>query len=262
MATTSYALDLSDPRAPSEEQWAAMSAQERARVVEQLPSEIPRETAPEGDPHRDPKEKALEALREYFRRLRRTGDRSAELPVYYPAERRFAPDIIAVLDVEPQPRNRWVVAHEGKGIDFALEITLEGDRRKDLEENVERYARLGIVEYFILDLKLKRILGYRAGRTKAYEPVLPQAGRWSSRVLGLDLAVEQGRVRFFAGSAPLPYTEELIARLDTMLDALVKKEQALADELEAMTLLAEQEKAKADRLAEQLRKLGVEPELE
>jgi Uma2 family endonuclease len=251
-----------------------MSASERDRVVAQLPSEVPRDTAPEGDPHRDPKEKALESLREYYRRLGRRVYLSAELPVYYPAERMFAPDVIAVLDVEPHQRQRWVVSQEGRGIDVALEITLEGDRKKDLEDNVVRYARLDIEEYFVLDLKLKRIVGYRLTKPGAYEPIVPQSGRWSSRVLGLDLAIELGRVRFFAGSAPLPYSEELIARLDAMVDSLSTKEQALARELEAMTEKAEQEKAKAeqekakaeqekaraDRLAARLRELGLDTE--
>jgi hypothetical protein len=74
-------------------------------------------------------------------------------------------------------------------------------------------------------------------------------------------------VRFFAGSAPLPYTEELIARLDAMADGLVLKEQTLARELEAMTAKAEQEKAnaekeraRADRLVAKLRELGVDPD--
>jgi Uma2 family endonuclease len=283
MATASYAPDPVDPRAPSQELWDRLTDAQRAAVAAQLPSEVPRESAPEGDPHRDPKEKAVEALREYFRRLGRRVYLSAELPVYYPEERVFAPDVIAVLDVETHQRLRWVVSHEGRGLDFALEVTLEGDRRKDLEVNVERYARLGIEEYFVLDLKLNRIIGYRLSRANAYEPIVPQAGRWTSHVLGLDLALELGRVRFFAGSAPLPYAEELIARLDAMVDGLVSKEQTLARELAAMTekaekeeakaeqekakaeqekAKAEQERARAERFAVRLRELGVDPDLD
>src|SRR5262245_36984624 len=41
----------------------------------------------------------------------------------------------------------WVVAEEGKGLDFVLEVLHKGDRNKDLVENVERYAQLGIPEY-------------------------------------------------------------------------------------------------------------------
>jgi Uma2 family endonuclease len=245
MALSSYILDLADPRAPSVEQWERMSSEERTSVVDQLPSEFPRETAPEGDLHRDPKEKALEALREYYRRLGRSVYLSAELPVYYPAERLFAPDVIAVLDVETHPRKRWVVAQEGKGLDVAIEITLEGDRRKDLEDNVLRYARLGIGEYFVVDLKFKRVLGFRLQASGSYEPIMPQFGRWTSKLLGLDLALELGRVRFYAGSAPLPFADELVSRLGAMVDDLVLKEQELARELEAAQAEAKEEKAKA-----------------
>ena len=267
MKTHSYAFDPQDPRAPSEADWALMSEAERAAVVAQLPSEVPREGVPEGDEHRDPKEKALESLREYYRRQGRRVYLSAELPIYYPDERMFAPDLIAVLDVEPHPRQRWVVSNEGKGLDFVLEVTLTGDRKKDLETNVERFARLRIPEYFVLDLKLRRILGYRLGEASGYEIVVPQGGRWSSRVLGLDLAIELGRVRFYAGSAPLPHAEELILRLESMRDQLVDKEQALADELEAALARAEQEKSRAeqeksraDRLAARLKELGFDDE--
>jgi Uma2 family endonuclease len=273
MTTRSFAVDPRDPRAPSAEEWATMSEAERARAVDQLPSELPREGLPEGDPHRDPKDKALEALREYFRRQGRRVYLSGELPIYYPGEGVFAPDLIAVLDVEPHPRQRWVVSAEGKGLDFALEITLSGHRRKDLETNVDRYARLGIPEYCIL--------GYRLDKPGPYESILPQRGRWSSRVLGLDLALELGRVRFFAGSAPLPHSEELIVRLESMLGELVSKERALADELEVALDRAEAEKARAeaekaraeaekaraeaegaraDRLATRLRELGLDDE--
>lgn len=43
MATTlpgGYVLDAADPRAPTDEQWAQMTAEERARAVEMLPSEF------------------------------------------------------------------------------------------------------------------------------------------------------------------------------------------------------------------------------
>lgn len=232
-----------------------MTAEERARAVANLPSEVPRETEPEGDPHRDPKEKAVEALREYYRKIGRRVYLSAELPVYYPAERMFAPDVIAVLDVEPHQRLRWVVSHEGRGIDFALEVTLEGDRKKDLEDNVERYARLGIEEYFVLDLKLRRLLGYRLTGAGGYEPIIPQAGRWSSHLLGLDLAREQGRVRFYAGSAPLPYADELIAQLEKSIGDMDSRHQALAHEFVAMA-------DKSERLAAKLHELGVDPDVE
>ena len=46
---------------------------------------------------------------------------------------------------------------------------------------------------------------------------MPQAGRFASAVLGLDLALDGGRLRFFAGNAPLEDADEMIARLDKVI---------------------------------------------
>jgi hypothetical protein len=61
---------------------------------------------------------------------------SSELPVYYPGEEKFAPDLIAVLDAEPHARLRWVVAEEGKGLTFAMDVTLHGSWRKSSSAGV------------------------------------------------------------------------------------------------------------------------------
>jgi Uma2 family endonuclease len=278
MPVARYALDPADPRAPTQEQWEAMSAAERRQVLAVLPSELPRRTAPEGDHHRIPKEKAAGALDEFFRRMGRRVYLSAELPVYYPGEPWFAPDLIAVLDVEPGLRDKWVVSAEGKGLDFVLEITLSGDRKKDLERNVARYASLGIPEYFILDLRAQRIVGYQLdeSRQRTYGSIVPQGGRWASRVLGLDLVLEGGRVRFYAGSAALLEADELIGRLTGMVDSLVRKEEVLARSLdqerqraesaeqraESAEQRAESAEQRAAELAERLRSLGIEPDAE
>ncbi len=78
-----YRLDPADPRAPTAEQWAAMSAPERAAVLAALPSEFaPDEAAPpEGDAHRTAKELATDALSSFFERTGRRIYVSAELPV-------------------------------------------------------------------------------------------------------------------------------------------------------------------------------------
>jgi Uma2 family endonuclease len=256
-----YLLDPTDPRAPTLEQWSAMSSDARERVVDALPSEFPRLHPPEGDRHRIPKERALESLREYFRRLRRRVYLSSELPVYYPGERMFGPDVLAVLDVDPHPRERWVVAAEQRGLDFVLEVHVSGHRAKDLEENVTRYARLGIPEYFVYEPLRSRLLGYRlvAGRAD-YQPIVPQEGRWASDVLGLDLAMENGRIRFYHGSASLPEAEELIVRLGTMIDDIVSREEATARQLEEERSRADEATSRADRLAARLRALGVDPD--
>jgi Uma2 family endonuclease len=263
-----YVVDLGDPRAPTEEQWEKMSAAERAHVVASLPSEFPRLHPPEGDPHRIPKERALESLREYFRRLRRRVYLSSELPVYYPGERMFGPDVLAVLDVEPHPRERWVVSAEGRGLDFVLEVLVSGSRAKDLQDNVTKYARLGIPEYFVYEPLRARLRGYRLlAESRDYQPIVPQEGRWASGVLGLELAIENGRIRFYNGSAPLPEAEELIVRLGGMIETIVSREEEIARQLELERTRADEATSRADeatsraqRLAARLRELGVDPE--
>ncbi len=52
-----------------------------------------------------------------------------------------------------------------------------------------------------------------------------RAGRWASTVLGLDLAVDGGRIRFFYGNAPLLEAAELADKLGKMLDEVVLHKQ-------------------------------------
>ncbi|WNG50125.1 Uma2 family endonuclease [Archangium minus] len=221
MSADSYRVDPDDPRAPPQEVWDRLTPEERAHVIASLPSEFPVSEAnpPEGDAHFEAKVRAREVLGGFFSRVGRKVYLACELPVYYPGERMFAPDVIAVMDVEPHSRMRWVVSAEGKGLDFALEIHVAGERRKDLERNVERFARLGIREYFLFDRGRLKLTGWRLvgeGR-RVYQPIVPQQGFYTSEVLGLELQLEGERLRFYLGRAPLPESEEMIATLERMV---------------------------------------------
>ena len=255
MRAPRFVVDPLDPRAPSREIWERLSESERAKIVATLPSEPPHAAPPEGDAHRLPKSRALEALSEFYRRLKRRVYLSAELPVYYPDEPMFAPDLLAVIDVEDHERQSWVTSAEGKGLDFVLEINVSGSKKKDFEDNVVRYARLGIPEYFAFDVPQKRLLGWRLGigDGRSYEPIVPQGGRWPSRVLELDLSLEGAQLRFFSGTAPLLDAQELIARLSTTVDEALHR-------AEEETRRAEEQARRADRLAARLRELGIDPD--
>ena len=215
------------PMAPSQEAWNALTMDERAQVVEALPGEVTdAEIAmPEGDRHFQAKTRALDTLRGYFARQRRRVYLAAELPIYYPAEPRFAPDLLAVLEVDDHLRDKWVVSAEGKGLDWVLEVHVGGDRKKDAELNVARYARLGIPEYFLYDRAKNQLLAYRLPTpgSATYSPIVPQHGRYASRVLGLEIEGARDRLRFFAGTAMLLESDELIARLEQMLDEVQQR---------------------------------------
>ena len=229
-------IDPDDPRAPPQELWDRMTLEERQRVLDALPSEfeVSQANPPEGDFHFNPKVSARDTLGGYFQRIGRRVYLACELPIYYPGERMFAPDLIAVLDVELKERASWSVSAEGKGPDLALEIVWGGNRWKDLETNVTRYASLGIPEYFVFERGRRRLRGFRlvAGAPR-YQPIVPQEGRFTSAVLGLELALEGDRLRFFHGLAPLPETGELIARLGARVSELstrVEETERLLDE--------------------------------
>ena len=264
---TPYVVDPADPRAPPAEVWEEMSPEERARVVASLPSEFELSDAapPEGDLHFHAKTRAREALGGFFSRIGRRVYLACELAVYYPGEPVFAPDLIAVLDVDLHPRQSWVVSEESKGIDLALEVHVAGSRRKDLERNVVTYAALGIPEYFIFDRGRLRLHGFRLrdGGAREYEPILPQAGRYPSRVLGLELALDGDRLRFFSGTAPLPEADELIAKLEGMVDDVERRVRIAEERAEEESRLRAEEsrlRAEESRLRAEESKLRIAAE--
>ncbi|KYF98672.1 hypothetical protein BE18_04545 [Sorangium cellulosum] len=254
-APTSWEFDPDDPRAPPQDLWDRMTPEERQRVLDTLPSEfeVSEASPPEGDFHFNPKVAARDTLGGYFQRIGRRVYLACELPVYYPAERMFAPDLIAVLDVEVKERAHWSVSAEGKGVDLALEVLWRGKSKKDLEDNVTRYASLGISEYFVFDRRRRRLRGFRLAQGSArYQPIVPQDGRLTSAVLDLDLGLEEDRLRFFQGQTALPDTRELLARLDTMVGGLETR-------IEQTERRLDEERQRADaaerRLAEALAEL-------
>jgi len=256
------AIDYADPRAPSEEAWSRMTEEERKAWVEALPASVPFELyPPEGDLHSGAKDGIASALSEFYRSVGKRMYISKELATYYPDERVFCPDVLVVSDVETHPREKWVVSHEGKGLDLVIEVYVAGDRKKDFDRNVKRYARLGIREYFAFDRKHMQLSAFRLPESNAgvYVPIVPQAGRYSSQVLQLDLALERERIRFYYGTAPLAEANELIERLERVVnDVTARAEQDAMRAAEALLLAeqrAEREAQRAEREAQRAQEL-------
>jgi len=251
-----YVVDPADPRAPSQDIWDRLTISERVHVVASLPHEFEPSEAhpPEGDFHYEAVASARDALKGYFGRLGRRIYIGSDLPVYYPGEAMISADVQVVTDVDPHLRNSWVVSVEGKGLDLAIEVHVRGDYAKDTARNLVNCARLGIAEYFVVDVPRLRLLGYRQPRPgEAYQPIIPQQGRWASGVLGLDLMLHDNKLRFFHGMAALPESAELIVKLGAMLDETVaKKEEAerLQQEAERLQQEAERSRDEAQRTAD------------
>ena len=244
--------------APTAEEWRAMTAAEQERFLVRVLDALsdPRSAMAEGRPHQKAKGRAIDMLGLHFRTQGRVIYLAEEMAVVYPGEAVFCPDILAVIDV-PQPeedeRLAWVVADEGRGLDWVLEVLHHGDRKKDLVENVERYAALGIPEYFVYDRGRQHIHGYRLAGPGArrYQRIVPQLGRYRSEVLGLDLAMQGGQLRFFVGMSELFGSTDLIDRLGLMMADLEKKLDDAQAQAERAQARVEQAEAQAQARVEQ-----------
>lgn len=102
-------------------------------------------------------------------------------------------------------------------------------------------------EYFWFSPDTLEFAGYRLIGQRYVEITPNETGYLWSEVLDLFLGVQNGVLRYFEHSGSLVPTPEEAAN----------QAQAEAQQSQAEVLLA---RAKATRLAEQLRKLGVEPE--
>jgi Uma2 family endonuclease len=240
------------PTTPPADEWRAMTPAQRLdfqiKILDALSDPV--SLMSEGRPHKKAKTRAIDALSLHFKATGRVVYLAEEMAVLYPGEKPFSPDILAVLDVEePEDDERmsWVVVDEGKGLDLVIEVLHKGDRNKDLVENVERYARLGIPEYFVYDRSLQRIHGYRLVEPGAarYQRIVPQLGHYHSNVLGLDLAIIGDALRFLVGEAELPGSSDLIDRLQGMVESVESKAEQAQAQAEQAQAQAEQAQAQA-----------------
>ena len=217
---------------------------------EQLAAHL--ETLPgEGTAHSRPITETHDRLRGHYSRIGRGIFIAPNIGVHYPDAPAFAPDLIAVLDVPLHDRTRWRVDVEGRGVDFVLEVLADGDRRKDLVDNVRFYASLGIPEYLVFDVRGQSLTGWRLSTPEAavYTRVMPQLGRVPSRVLGLDFGIFDRQLRIWRDGAEVPSTADLAH----LLGQLVEQKDAALARLSEEAERAQREAERAQREAEQAR---------
>lgn len=185
---------------------------------------------PEGTEHSGAISEIQDRLRGHFQRLGRGVFIAPNLGVHYPDAPAFAPDLLAVVDVALHHRSCWRVDVEHRGIDFALEVVVDGDADKDLRRNVGFYASLGIPEYMVYQVRDKALHGWRLESSSAerYTRIMPQFGRLPSRILGLEFGVAEGRLRCWRDGAELPLTSEIVALLGRVVDEKEAVSAALA----------------------------------
>lgn len=222
-------IDQECPRAPAEHEWHELSEDERHRVVLALPAELPWEISPTwSDSERNIVAAVVESLDSFYRSLGQRMFVSSRLAVYYPGEAPVAPEVIVVKDVDPAPRDKWVVAQEGRGIDWVLEVCDEREPERQ-RLALESFLRLGVREHFLYERRNGRLTGHRLGQgvARVNARIEPIQGRYHSEVLGLQLALENERLRFFIGTASLPDLREQAERAQQLLlQSIAQKEAA------------------------------------
>lgn len=226
-----------------------MTPAERAAAVADLPLMLPQahiiqRGMAEGDEHMETRYHARDTLRRWYRSRERQVYVGSAMMVYYPGEEAITPDVFAVRDVPTHWRKSWVVTEEGKGAEWILEVLASGRRAKDLDRNVVRYASLGVLEYFVFDIRTRCLHAWRqaAPGVRRYEPVRKDGDSYASQVLGLELLVVGRKLRFRQGTSELLTAEDLIERLEETVAEL-------AVNVEEQSIRAEQETARADKEA-------------
>ncbi len=208
------------------------------------------EPMPEGDKQRRNLSYTTEALRLWFEPQEHVYV-SGNLFILYEenkTEKRVAPDTFVVFGMSKEDRVSYKIWEEGgKAPDFVLEITSKGTVTKDREQNPLIYRALGVKEYFQYDptgeyLKPMSLQGVRLEKGKYVaiaSSILPDGAlSLYSEVLGLDLRLYlDKRFRFFDPKS------------NQILRSYAEAEQ---DRLHA--------EAKAKRLADRLKVLGIDPD--
>ena len=215
------------------------------------------EPMPEGDKQRRNLSYTTEALRVWFEPQEDVYV-SGNLFIFYEEgnpDKRIAPDTFVVFDSNRSDRTSYKLWLENNKVpDFVLEITSKGTVSKDRDDNPLLYRTLGIKEYFQYDptgeyLKPTSLQGMRLEQGKYMEiasKILPDGVlSLHSETLGLDLHLyPDRRFRFYD------------PRSSQVLRSHGEAEQERSREQQARL----QAEAKAQRLAEHLKSLGINPD--
>ncbi len=243
----------------------------------------------ESDATRDYLLYCVAVLENYFQ-SRRGVYVSGNLFVYYEEgdpKKVVSPDVFVVFGVNQRKRKSYKTWQEDQRFpQFILEVTSYSTRKQDEVTKPELYARLGVQEYFQYDptgdyltpqLKGQRLVN------GVYEP-MELAPNWlglpsiHSSLLGLDLCLEPPSL--LASLAPaslnlrfydpltceklLSYAELAYARQEAQQEVLLERQNTEAERqnTEAERQNTEVERQKVNRLAQKLRSLGIDPDIE
>ena len=162
---------------------------------------------------------------------------------------RVAPDVFVVFGVPKRRRRIYLLWEEGKAPDFVLEVTSRSTRWIDRGFKRDLYARLGVREYWLFDPAGDwldpRLQGNRLSDGH-YEPLSPTGIEGGERVLhstvlGLDVYVDRGEIRFRD-----PTTDRKLLTLEETALALEEAQQARQKREQAELALEDERRKRAE----------------
>ena len=142
----------------------------------------------------------------WYHALRRrlpTATVCSDLPLHYRRGDRGAvvvPDLFVALRAPPPKSRRSYKLWQHPAPDLVAEMLSDNTSKADIGPKLRTYAHIGVREYWLFDpegFQLPVPLAGHRLRAGRYRPIVADAaGRMRSEVLGLDLHVREGELRF------------------------------------------------------------------
>jgi Uma2 family endonuclease len=202
-------------------------------------------------------------------------------PVEFHPEITMAPDVLVALGRPRGHRGSYMQwREEGIAPQVVFEILSPGNRKKELDRKLEFYRKYGVEEYYTYNPKPNKFRAWQREGEQLVEIPEQELDNWTSPLLGIRLEWTAQTLHLYS-----PSGERFLSYMDLVkigkiteqrareMEQLAKAEQKRA--AEAMQIAreewlraeegmrrAEEEKQRADRLAAQLRRLGIEPDAE
>ena len=168
---------------------------------------------------------AFDALRFWFRDRPETLVAYDLLMLFEEGNREAAlsPDLMVILDAGNPDRSSYKFWEEGNKVPaFALEVLSKRTWRKDVRVKPGLYAALAVREYWLFEPFGHRLTGYRLSDGEYKQIRGLTEGGYRSEVLGLDLLVESGALRFrdpASGEVLLDHVQSELQRVDAQARA-------------------------------------------
>ena len=162
---------------------------------------------------------------------------------------RVAPDVMVVFDIEKRLYGNYKIWEGQQTPAIIIEVTSAGTKDTDWNFKKTLYEQLGVTEYWLFDPYGEwiagQLQGYRLNEDGVYKPIKDNC----SDVLQLRLQAEEYLIGFYR----LDNGDKLLTP-EELYNAALDANQRADQEAQRAAL----EKARADRLMEKLRQLGID----